>query len=271
MRPSWIEIDLDAIEHNVRSIAAVVAPAAVCAVVKADGYGHGDIPAAEAALRGGATHLAVALVNEGIRLREAGIDAPILVLSEPPDDLAEVVVKWRLTPTVYRLDFMESIAATVTDASSDPVAVHVKVDTGMHRVGAAAEVAFELVTRIEQDDRLILGGVFTHFAVAEEDAAFTLIQIEQFDGFVDRLHTAGIYPPLVHACNTAGATVHGFTADEAGAFRWDLDAALEAIRAQRPRLVFLCNPNNPTGVYEDQATVCRMALDVHDDSLLVLD
>ena len=205
MRPSWIEIDLDAIEHNVRSIAAVVAPAAVCAVVKADGYGHGDIPAAEAALRGGATHLAVALVNEGIRLREAGIDAPILVLSEPPDDLAEVVVKWRLTPTVYRLDFVESIAATVTDASSDPVAVHVKVDTGMHRVGAAAEVAFELVTRIEQDDRLILGGVFTHFAVAEEDAAFTLIQIEQFDGFVDRLHTAGIYPPLVHACNTAGA------------------------------------------------------------------
>jgi len=79
LRPSWVEVDLDAITHNVRLISSEVGSAEVCAVVKADGYGHGDVPAAEAALAGGATQLAVALVEEGVRLRDAGIDAPILV------------------------------------------------------------------------------------------------------------------------------------------------------------------------------------------------
>lgn len=103
MRPSWIEVDLDAVRHNVRSIADAVAPAEVCAVVKADGYGHGDVPVAEAALDAGAPRLAVALVSEGARLREAGIEAPILLLSEPiATDIPEIV-QWDLVPTAYRM------------------------------------------------------------------------------------------------------------------------------------------------------------------------
>jgi alanine racemase len=84
MRPSWVEVDLEAIRHNVRALKALIAPAMLCAVVKADGYGHGDVPVAEAAIEAGATWLAVALVEEGVRLREAGVEAPILLLSEPP-------------------------------------------------------------------------------------------------------------------------------------------------------------------------------------------
>ena len=96
MRPSWIEIDLDAIEHNARVIAAHIAPAELCAVVKADAYGHGDIPVARAALRGGAGLLAVALVEEGVRLREADIDVPVLVLSEPTTpEVASIIAHCR--------------------------------------------------------------------------------------------------------------------------------------------------------------------------------
>ena len=98
MRPSWIEIDLDAIEHNAAEIASQIAPASLCAVVKADAYGHGDIPVAEAAIRGGAAYLAVALVEEGVRLREADIDVPILVLSEPTLDEVGLIVAHGLTP-----------------------------------------------------------------------------------------------------------------------------------------------------------------------------
>ncbi|NIS36751.1 MAG: alanine racemase, partial [Actinobacteria bacterium] len=108
-----VEIDLDAIEHNVAAIASAVAPSEVCAVVKADGYGHGDVPTAEVALRAGATRLAVALVEEGVRLREAGIAAPILLLSEPHHDGFDEVVHWGLTPTLYR----ESSVGAMSEAA----------------------------------------------------------------------------------------------------------------------------------------------------------
>ncbi len=117
------------------SIAAEVAPAAMCAVVKADGYGHGDVPVAEAALASGAGWLAVALLEEGVRLREAGIEAPILLLSEP--DLADVgeLGAWGLTPTAYTAPFVAALASTAPDRGVTH-GVHLKVDTGMHRVGA---------------------------------------------------------------------------------------------------------------------------------------
>ncbi len=135
MRPTWIEVDLDAVSANVASIAAAVAPAAMCAVVKADGYGHGDVPVAEAAVASGAGWLAVALLEEGVRLREAGIEAPILLLSEPDvGDVGELDA-WRLTPTVYTAPFVAALASTAPDTGVTRD-VHLKVDTGMHRVGA---------------------------------------------------------------------------------------------------------------------------------------
>jgi alanine racemase len=201
VRPSWAEIDLDAICDNVQVIAQTVAPAALCAVVKADGYGHGDVPVSEAALEAGANLLAVALVEEGIRLREAGIGAQILLLSEPPVVAAEEIVRWELTPTVYRWEFAQALV----EATTQPLPVHVKVDTGMHRVGAAIQDAVELVRRVEANSRLELQGVWTHFPVADEDDPFTELQIKRYLEVLDDLSSLGIEVPVRHAANTAGA------------------------------------------------------------------
>lgn len=208
MRPSWIEIDLDAIEHNVRQIGLEIGEADLCAVVKADAYGHGDIPVAEAAIRGGAGWLAVALVEEGVRLREADIDVPILVLSEPSLEEVLPIVTHGLTPTAYRTEFVERLASVAQMASTLPYPVHLKLDTGMHRVGAPPVEAFEIARMIERDDRLTLQGVFTHFSVADEDAGYTERQNTALVNFVEALEQEGIHPKLKHAANTAGAFDH---------------------------------------------------------------
>jgi alanine racemase len=203
LRQSWIEVDLDAIRHNVAEIIRVVAPAKVCAVVKADGYGHGDVPVAEAALEAGADWLGVALIAEGARLREAGITAPILLLSQPnPGDAGEVV-RWSLTPSLYGKEYLEELEAVA------PVGypIHLKVDTGMHRVGASPDAARVLAEAVTEGP-LRLEAVWTHFAVSEEDDEFTGEQTQQIAGFVAELREAGIGPELVHAANTAGALGH---------------------------------------------------------------
>ena len=205
MRPSWIEIDLEAIEHNARVIASAIAPAELCAVVKADAYGHGDIPVAEAAGRGGAAWLAVALVEEGVRLREADVDLPILVLSEPRLEEAAAIVKFGLTPTAYRVSFVERLAEEAVSATTLPYPVHLKLDTGMHRVGAPSTDALAIARAIHADERLELQGVFTHFPVADDDAGFTLRQNDELEAFVATLEAEGIRPKLMHAANTAAA------------------------------------------------------------------
>ncbi|MEZ5174657.1 MAG: alanine racemase [Acidimicrobiia bacterium] len=205
MRPSWIEIDLDAIEHNAREIASRIAPASLCAVIKADAYGHGDVPVAEAVTRGGARMLAVALVEEGVRLREADIDQPILVLSEPlMADTAEIVTHG-LTPTAYRMEFVERLASEADALGITPYPLHVKLDTGMHRVGARKAEAIALARAVHADHRLELTGVFTHFAVSDEDPDFTITQNAALTDFVAVLADEGIEPKLVHAANTAAA------------------------------------------------------------------
>ncbi len=203
MRPTWIEVDLDAIRHNVRVIAGLVAPARVCAVVKADAYGHGDVPVAEAALEAGAEWLAVALVEEGARLREAGIDAPVLLLSEPFEEHAREVIRWNLTPTVYRRSFADELAV----AAPDGYPVHLKVDTGMHRVGAPPDDAME-IARVIHGSHLRLEGIWTHFAVGEEDPEFTGVQAARLRSLVEALRAEGIAAPVVHASNTAAALGH---------------------------------------------------------------
>ncbi|HEX5723715.1 MAG TPA: alanine racemase [Acidimicrobiia bacterium] len=199
MRPSWVEIDLGAIAHNVAALRDLVAPAAVCAVVKADGYGHGDVPVAEAALAAGAEWLAVALLEEGIRLREAGIEAPVLVLSEPDPSDAVELLHWGLTPTVYREEMIDALGEAAVVMSG----VHLKINTGMHRVGAKPEDVGDLLARIDRYPLLALAGVFTHFASSDEDDGFTREQVERFDRA-----TQGIEGPLVHMANTAGAILH---------------------------------------------------------------
>jgi alanine racemase len=197
VRPTYAEIDLGAVAHNVAALRELIAPSAECAVVKADGYGQGDVPVANSALEAGAEYLAVALVEEGIRLREAGIGAPILVLSEPPLAAAADIADWELTPTVYSMDFIRSLQATGRHHD-----VHLKVDSGMHRVGAAPDVVGSLVGAIRSSANLELAALWTHFAVADEDPEYTRSQISTFD------EAASPYdPPSSHLANTAGAVL----------------------------------------------------------------
>ena len=208
-RPAWADIDLDAVRHNAALLSGLTRPAALCAVVKADGYGHGDVPVARAALEGGASWLAVALVEEGVTLREAGIEAPILLLSEPPvDGMAEAVAR-SLVPTVYTREGLEALSRTVAEAGVPPVAVHLKVDTGMHRVGADPDEVRSLADHIASDRRLELGALWTHLAVADGDTAldreFTGAQLGSFDAVVKDLAASGHRPPMTHVANSAGA------------------------------------------------------------------
>jgi alanine racemase len=210
LRPTWAEIDVGAIRDNAAVLAEIVAPARLCAVVKAGGYGHGALTAARAALAGGARWLAVALVEEGLELRQAGITAPVLLLSEPPPAAMGTVVAAGLTPTLYsQVGLRAALSAASERGAAEPVAVHVKVDTGMHRVGASVADAVELATAIAGRPELDLEGVWTHFAVADEPAdPFTETQLERFDDSLGRLRAAGCHPSLVHAANSAGALWH---------------------------------------------------------------
>lgn len=206
-RPVWAEIDLEAVRANVRAFIDLVSPSSVCAVVKADGYGHGAVPVGRAALDAGASCLAVALVEEGAQLRAAGIDAPILVLSEPVPDAAESVVALGLTPVVYTTGGVDALAkAAAAHRNGGPLAVHVKVDTGMHRVGCDPADATDLAAHVAERTELALAGVCTHFAVADEIGNdYTERQRRQFESVLADLRSHGLPAGTVHACNTAGA------------------------------------------------------------------
>lgn len=208
MRPTWADIDLAAITSNVGAIADLVAPAAVCAVVKADGYGHGSVPAGRAAIDAGASWLAVALVEEGRVLREAGITTPILVLSEPrPLEMVEVVA-YDLTPTVYSGEGLAAAAAAANQGGRR-LEVQLKIDTGMHRVGARPEDAVGLATAIADKGSIDLAGVWTHCAVADDpDPTYTNVQLDTYDAVCAEIEAAGLRVGMRHAGNSAVAIAH---------------------------------------------------------------
>ena len=204
-RWAWAEVDLAAVAHNVSVLRSAAAPADVWAVVKADAYGHGVVPVSRAVLEAGAAGLCVALVQEAVELRTAGIDAPILVLSEQPPSTAGDAVRLGLISTVYSNEALEALVA----AGARHHRVHLKVDTGMRRVGCRPDRAVELALEIVNDEAFVLDGVFTHLAVSDEPAdPFTAAQLDLFDEVLDALRAAGVDPGRVHAANSAGALAH---------------------------------------------------------------
>ena len=208
-RPTRAEVDAGAITRNTgRLLRAAGDGAELCAVVKADGYGHGGVTAARATLAGGATWLAVALVEEGIALREAGVDAPVLVLSEPPPDAAPALLANDLTPTVYRPEFVHALAVAAA-AEGRAARVHVKLDTGMARVGVAPAERDALLALLAATDGIDVEGVQTHLARADEpDVPTTAEQLARFADGLRAVSAAGLAPRLVHVANTAATLVH---------------------------------------------------------------
>jgi alanine racemase len=205
---AWAEVSLDAIAANIEALRAVAAPAEVCAVVKADGYGHGAAPVARAALEAGASWLAVAQVPEATELRDGAIDAPVLLLSEPRASEVDEALAADMRITVYTAEMIDRLAAAAKTAPH-PLAVHLKVDTGMRRVGAAPEDIVPLAKAIEAHASLMLEGLWTHCAVADEpDDPFTALQLERFEAVLADVAAAGIDVPLRHAANSAAAIAH---------------------------------------------------------------
>jgi alanine racemase len=205
MARAWADVDLGAVRHNVGVLRRHVAPARLCAVVKADGYGHGAVAVAEAALDAGADWLAVAQAGEAAALREAGIDAPLLLLSEPRADEIATVVGLDARLTVYTAEMVAALAEA-PPAGRSPLRLHMKVDTGMRRVGVAPDEAVALAKAIADHPRLELEGVFTHLPVADEPGnPFTGQQLARFDAVLEQLRAEGFDPPLRHAANSAGA------------------------------------------------------------------
>lgn len=204
-RWAWAEIHTGLISHNVAIVAQRTAPVQVWAVVKANGYGHGAVPVANAALAGGATGLCVAIVDEGVALRRAGITAPILLLSEQPPELADLIVGYQLTPTVTTTRGAAVLAASAA-AADQTIKVHIKVDTGMHRVGVAPNETVSLASFVSSYESLTIEGVYTHFAVADDPShPANAAQLSAFNTVLENLSSRGINPPLVHAANSAAA------------------------------------------------------------------
>ena len=201
-RGTVVRVDLEAVRHNVRAL--MPSSAALMAVVKADGYGHGSAPVAKAALESGATWLGVALVEEGIALRDAKITAPILVLSEFPPGSEGDAIGAGLTPTLCTADGLARVRAV----APEPLTVHVKVDTGMHRIGVWPPEATAAFVDDVVGSGLVLGGLWTHLARAEEDEPTTALQLSRFAAAVDGVKAAGHVPEILHAANSAALIRH---------------------------------------------------------------
>ena len=199
LRPTEATIDLGAIRANVSSLAPESAE--MMAVVKADAYGHGAVPVARAALESGAGRLGVALVEEGVELRRAGIPGPILVLAEFPSGSERDALEAALTPSLSSRDGLRRLARAA-DGTSER-SVHVTLDTGMHREGVAWTEA-EGFCRSVAEAGLRLEGLWTHFATADEpENPFLDVQLERFTQAVTVVRASGIDVPILHAANSA--------------------------------------------------------------------
>jgi alanine racemase len=203
---AWVEVDLDAVQHNVRALRAVLPRTCeLIAVVKANAYGHGLVPVARTALAAGAARLAVGSPAEGIALRDAGIAAPILIAGPTAPEHAPEVVAHGLTPAVATRELAEALAAAA--APTAPLPVQVEVDTGMRRHGVRAEDAATFCRALHGERRLRLEAIYTHFAPLQADGLAAMqAQTEQFSAVRRALARSGV-PARAHACNTLGALV----------------------------------------------------------------
>jgi alanine racemase len=187
-------VDLDAVRHNVSVLRAAAGDAQVLAAVKADAYGHGAVPVARAALEAGAGWLGVVLVEEGVALREAGIDAPVLVMMEPPPGAGAVAA-------AYGLDLGVGSPASLADAANAGARVHLKADTGLSRGGARD---FAALARAAADAKAEVVGVWSHLACADERGAVAnKAQVERFEEALADAEAAGLRPRLRHLANSA--------------------------------------------------------------------
>ncbi len=202
-RPTWIRIDLDALAHNIERLHAI-AGVPVMVVLKADAYGHGAVRVARTALANGAAALAVATLGEVRTLREADITAPVLVLGYTPPWQAREAVLLGATCTVFDIDAAQALSDAALALHQQPTGVHVKVDTGMARLGLRPDQVGAFLHALTRLPGLSVEGIFTHFATADSaDETFAYGQLARFEQVLAQITAAGLRPPVVHAANSA--------------------------------------------------------------------
>jgi alanine racemase len=199
---TWAEIDLNAIAANTRHIKRTVGDdTEIIAVIKANAYGHGEVPVAQTVLAAGATRLAVHRTIDGVRLRRGGINAPILILGYTPPSGVAMILDYNLTPTVIDRDF----AKLLSEKADRPIPIHIKVDTGMSRYGLFPEEVSDFVRYAKALPNVEVEGLFSHFATADEaDRGPMLDQWHTFQKVLATLKAEGTHPPVCHICNSAG-------------------------------------------------------------------
>lgn len=208
MHRARASVDLDAVAHDVRLLVDLVAPTPLCAVVKADAYGHGALSIAHAAVRAGASWLAVATIEEAAELRAARLTVPILLLAEPRPHEVRTAVALDLRVVVWSTDTVDALGAAAM-AAGGVARVHVKVDTGMHRVGIDPDGVAALLDHVAATEGVELDGLCTHCPVADEPGnPYTADQLGRFAAVVDAARAAGHAPAVVHAANSAAAIDH---------------------------------------------------------------
>jgi len=203
-RPTWAEVNLDNLEHNFKQVKSLLHPQTeVLVTVKADAYGHGLVPVAKRLVACGVDYLGVASIDEGIELRKSGIKIPILLLGLVLKKDIPPLFNYQLTPTVC--DRLMAAALNARAAVlKQRIPVHIKVDTGMGRIGVLHNEALELVTQIHKFKNIIIQGIFTHFALADANRKITVLQINLFNRLINDLKKRGIVIPLIHAANSMG-------------------------------------------------------------------
>lgn len=208
LRPTWVEVDLEAIRENVAALRSRAPYSRFMAVVKADGYGHGAIQVARAALEAGASWLGVATVEEGVELRRAEIGAPTLIFGYVPPEQVNRVLLHGLRPAI----FSRELAHALDDrgrALMRKAIVHLKVDTGMGRVGVQPQEAVAFARELLALPHLELEGIFTHLATADEpENEYAAQQLAVFDGVLAVMREAGLEIPIRHSVNSAGLMLH---------------------------------------------------------------
>ena len=196
----WAEVNLEAIAHNVSELRGITNPKArLMAVVKANAYGHGMIEVARRALENGADSMGVARIEEGIELRKAGFNESVLIFGYTPPALAHKLIGFDLTQTVWSYNTAKALS-DIAVSSNKKIKVHLKVDTGMGRLGVWHADALALLDTIQHLPNLTLAGIYTHFSSADSDREFTRLQRERFLAVLDQTDTSGL---LIHADNSA--------------------------------------------------------------------
>lgn len=204
LRPAWAEINLDNLENNIKEIRRVAESRDVIAVIKADGYGHGALDIAPTLLKNGANRLAVAAITEAVELRKGGIECPIMILGFTPPTFAEVVVDFDIEQTVYTYELAKALSDAAVNKNK-LAKIQISLDTGMGRIGYIPnETSVEEVYKISKLPNIIIEGLFSHFATADEkDKEYTMSQVERYNWFYNKLTEKGIHINTRHVANSA--------------------------------------------------------------------